>query len=75
LLKRLILKDMGIGFLPKINVHEELRAGVLKVVPIENVEISRDLALISRKDRLLTRAGNAFFTFATGNVRPTPDEL
>jgi DNA-binding transcriptional LysR family regulator len=75
LLKRLILKDMGIGFLPKINVHEELRAGTLKVMPVENVEISRDLALISRKDRLLTRAGNAFFTFATGNVRPTPDEL
>jgi DNA-binding transcriptional LysR family regulator len=75
LLKRFILKDMGIGFLPKINVLEELRAGTLKVVPLENVEISRDLALISRKDRVLTRAGNAFFTFATGNVRPSPDEL
>jgi hypothetical protein len=44
------------------------------VIPIENVEISRDLALISRKDRTLTRAGNAFFTFATGATRPSPDE-
>jgi len=62
------------GFLPKINVLEEVRSGTLKVIPIENVELSRDLALISRKDRVLTRAGNAFFTFATGTVRPAPNE-
>jgi DNA-binding transcriptional LysR family regulator len=74
LLKRLILNDMGMGFLPKINVLEEVRSGTLKVIPIENVELSRDLALISRKDRVLTRAGNAFFTFATGTVRPAPNE-
>jgi DNA-binding transcriptional LysR family regulator len=74
LLKRLILNDMGMGFLPKINVFEELRAGSLKVIAVEGVELARDLALISRKDRVLTRAGNAFFTFATGNVRPSPNE-
>ena len=74
LLKRLILNDMGMGFLPKINVLEEVRSGTLKVISIENIEISRDLALISRKDRVLTRAGNAFFTFATGAVRPQPNE-
>jgi DNA-binding transcriptional LysR family regulator len=74
LLKRLILKDMGIGFLPKINVLDEERNGTLKIVPIENVNISRELALISRKDQVLTRAGNAFFTFATGTVRSQPED-
>jgi DNA-binding transcriptional LysR family regulator len=74
LLKRLILGEMGIGFLPRINVLEELRVGTLKVIQIEQMEISRDLALISRKDRALTRAGNAFFTFATGTTRPSPAE-
>jgi DNA-binding transcriptional LysR family regulator len=75
LLKRFILTGMGIGFLPKINVLSELREGTLKVVSIENVKIARDLGLISRKDRVLTRAGNAFFTFATGQVRPSPSEF
>jgi DNA-binding transcriptional LysR family regulator len=69
LLKRLILAEMGIGFLPRINVLEEVRQGSLKAVPVEGVELSRDLALISRHDRELTRAGHAFFTFATGSVR------
>jgi DNA-binding transcriptional LysR family regulator len=75
LLKRLILKEMGIGFLPKINVLDEERNGTLKIVPIENVSISRELALISRKDQVLTRAGNAFFTFATGTVRSQPEDV
>ena len=70
LLKRLILAEMGIGFLPRINVLDELHQGLLKAIPVEGVELSRDLALISRHDRELTRAGSAFFTFATGNVRP-----
>jgi DNA-binding transcriptional LysR family regulator len=73
LLKRLIMKDMGIGFLPRINVLDEERSGVLKIIPIENVKMVRELALISRRDRALTRAGDAFFTFATGNVRPAPE--
>jgi DNA-binding transcriptional LysR family regulator len=70
LLKRLILAEMGIGFLPRINVLDELHQGLLKAIPVEGVELARDLALISRHDRELTRAGNAFFTFATGGVRP-----
>jgi DNA-binding transcriptional LysR family regulator len=69
LLKRLILAEMGIGFLPRINVLDELHQGTLRAIPVEGVELSRDLALISRHDRALTRAGNAFFTFATGGVR------
>jgi DNA-binding transcriptional LysR family regulator len=73
LLKRLILAEMGIGFLPRINVISELNQGILRTVHVQGVELSRDLALISRLDRPLTRAGNAFFTFATGNVRPSTD--
>jgi DNA-binding transcriptional LysR family regulator len=75
LLKRLILKEMGIGFLPRINVLDEVRAGSLSIVSITGVAISRELALISRKDRVLTRAGNAFFTFATGTVRSDAEDL
>ena len=73
LLKRLILNEIGIGFLPRINILAELQQKTLKAVQIEGVDIPRHLALISRKDHVLTRAGNAFFTFATGTVRPTFD--
>jgi DNA-binding transcriptional LysR family regulator len=69
LLKRLILAGLGIGFLPRINIITELKQGILQTVDIEGVSIPRHLALISRHDIALTRAGNAFFSFATGGPR------
>ncbi len=74
LMKRLILAEIGIGFLPRINVLAELRAEQVKALTIEGVELSRDLGLISHKHRALSRASNVFFTVATGLVRPNPDE-
>jgi DNA-binding transcriptional LysR family regulator len=73
LLKRLILAGLGISFLPRINVIDELNQGRLQTVAIKDVNIPRNLGLISRRDMPLTRAGNTFFTFAIGSVRPSPD--
>lgn len=72
LLKRLILAGLGIGFLPRINIVAELNQGLLQTIDVEGLEMPRHLALISRRDATLTRAGNAFFTFATGSVRSWP---
>ncbi len=73
LLKRLVIAGMGIGFLPRINVLEELRSGVLTAVQTEGVVIPRNLALISRMDRELTRAGHAFYHVATRGTHPTAE--
>ena len=67
LLKRLIVAGLGISFMPHINVLDEVKQGLLQTVHIEGVDIPRNLALISPLDSTLTRAGTAFFKFATGN--------
>lgn len=69
LLKRLILAELGVGFLPQINVLAELRADLMRVIPVEGVRLPRDLGLISHRDRILTRAGEMFFQVATGSAR------
>jgi DNA-binding transcriptional LysR family regulator len=71
LLKRLILAGMGIGFLPRINVLSESRAGLVHIIPSEEIVIPRNLAIISRHDRTLTRAGQAFYTVTTRLVHPS----
>ena len=71
LLKRLVIANMGIGFLPRINTLTEVRAGILAAIPVEGVVIERNLALISRMDQVLTRAGNAFYNVATNSNRPS----
>jgi DNA-binding transcriptional LysR family regulator len=73
LLKRLVIAGMGIGFLPRINVLNELRAGTLRAARTEGVVIPRNLGLISRIDRELTRAGHAFYNVATRGTHPTAE--
>ncbi|WP_058187401.1 LysR family transcriptional regulator [Terracidiphilus gabretensis] len=68
LLKRLIAAGLGMGFLPRANVDDDVRGGLLKVVKVEGMRISRELALIFRKDRTLTHAAHAFLEIATNST-------
>jgi DNA-binding transcriptional LysR family regulator len=70
LLKRLVVAGLGIGFLPRSNVLEDAKSGALKILNIEGVRLNRELALIYRKDKTLTRAAHVFLEIATGRPRP-----
>jgi len=60
LLKRFVAADVGVGFIARSNVSEDVRAGVLSAVPFADAQIRRDLALVFRKDKALSRAALAF---------------
>jgi DNA-binding transcriptional LysR family regulator len=64
LLKRFVAADVGIGFIARSNVLEDVRAGALAAVPIADANIRRDLALVFRKDKALSRAALAFIDIA-----------
>lgn len=66
LLKRLICAELGMGFLPHANVLDDAHSGLLKIVKVEGMKLHRELALIFRKDKTLTRAAQAFLEIATG---------
>lgn len=60
LLKRFVAADVGIGFIARSNVLEDVRANALAAVPFADAQIRRDLALVFRKDKALSRAALAF---------------
>ena len=60
LLKRFVAADLGVGFIARSNVIEDIRAAALAVIPISDAHIRRDLALVFRKDKALSRAALAF---------------
>ena len=64
LLKRFVAADVGIGFIARSNVLEDVQAGVLVALSIADVTIRRDLALVFRKDKALSRAALAFIDIA-----------
>ncbi len=64
LLKRFVAADVGVGFIARSNVLEDVKAGVLETVPLADASIRRDLALVFRKDKALSRAALAFIEVA-----------
>ncbi len=64
LLKRFAAADVGVGFIARSNVVDDVRAGLLAALPLADVTIKRDLALVFRKDKALSRAALAFIEIA-----------
>ncbi len=64
LLKRFVGADVGIGFIARSNVEADARAGLVVAIPLAEVTIRRDLALVFRKDKALSRAALAFIDIA-----------
>jgi LysR family transcriptional regulator, low CO2-responsive transcriptional regulator len=64
LLKRFVAANVGLGFIARSNVEEDVRAHALVAISIADATIRRDLALIFRKDKSLSRAAQAFIDIA-----------
>jgi len=64
LLKRFVAADVGVGFIARSNVLEDVQANVLAAIPMADAQIRRDLALVFRKDKALSRAALAFIDIA-----------
>ena len=64
LLKRFAAADVGVAFIARSNVLDDVRAGLLAAIPLADVTIKRDLALVFRKDKALSRAALAFIDIA-----------
>jgi LysR family transcriptional regulator, low CO2-responsive transcriptional regulator len=75
LLKRFVAAGVGVGFIALSNVEEDVRAGFLEAIPMSDAKLRRDLALVFRKDKALSRAALAFIEIAknhkSSNGRPS----
>lgn len=64
LLKRFVAAGVGVGFIARSNLQEDVRAGFLAAIPMADAQLRRDLALVFRRDKALSRAGLAFIEIA-----------
>ena len=64
LLKRFAAANVGVGFIAASNVEADVKAGLLRALKLEDAQVRRDLALVFRKDKALSRAALAFIDIA-----------
>ena len=70
LMKRFVAADVGIGFIARSNVEQDLKNGTLVEFPVPGSQIRRDLGLVFRKDKALSRAARAFIDIAVKLKNP-----
>jgi len=64
LLKRFVAAGVGVGFIARSNIEEDIRAKALSMLTLADAQIRRDLAIVFRKDKSLSRAAKAFIEIA-----------
>lgn len=70
LTKRFVAANVGIAFIAYSNVEREVRTGLLATCKPSDAHMARDLALVFRKDKALSRAALAFIEIAVKHKGP-----
>lgn len=68
MMKRFVLAGLGIGFLAVSNCREELTEGRLAAIRLEPEPMMRQLGLIYRKDKALSKAALGFIEVTLANA-------
>lgn len=63
-LKKAVQSGLGVAFISKFAIETELKAKTLAAVRIPKLAISRELKIVYRKDRHLSKAARAFIEIA-----------
>lgn len=67
-IKRVVENGTGISIVPINSIQEELQEGVLIAVEVEGVPLDREIAVISKKGRLLSNAEKKFIDLLRGKL-------
>jgi DNA-binding transcriptional LysR family regulator len=60
MMKQFVMAGLGLSFLAVSNCRDEIRAGRLAAIPIAPEPMTRQLGLIYRKDKSLSKAALGF---------------
>jgi DNA-binding transcriptional LysR family regulator len=70
LTKRFVAANVGIAFIAYSHIEREVRSGLLAACKPSDAQMARDLALVFRKDKALSRAALAFIEIAVKHKVP-----
>jgi DNA-binding transcriptional LysR family regulator len=79
-IKRAVMAGLGVAFVSRYAVEDEVRSGRLRVLPVQRMKIRRHFHVIHDERRPLSASARAFTAFleagqAGSAARPSPKEL
>ena len=67
---RMVAADVGVSFISESFARDQVKAGEVKLLNVEGVEIFRELGLVYRRDRSLPRAAQALIALIREHHKP-----
>src|SRR6266700_3792152 len=59
-IRKMVQRDEGVAFLPRMCVEEEIRQGILREVKVKEMDVERKIRLVYPARRVLSHAAQAF---------------
>ena len=75
MIKRFVAAGLGVSLISESFVRDEVRAGKVKLIEIANVDLWRELGLIYRRDRTLSRSAAAFVSLVRHGIGAESEHL
>jgi DNA-binding transcriptional LysR family regulator len=75
MIKRFVAANLGVSIISESFARDEVRSGEAKLIPISDIELTRELGLVYRRDRTLPRAAAAFVTMLRQQVAAQEEGL
>jgi DNA-binding transcriptional LysR family regulator len=70
MIKAFVAANLGVALISESFARDEARAGEVKLIPIADVDLWRELGLVYRRDRTLPRAATAFISLISRRTAP-----
>jgi DNA-binding transcriptional LysR family regulator len=67
-IRKMVERNEGVAFLPRMCVEEELRRGLLREVKVKELEVERKIRLVYPARRALSHATEAFLELVGGEL-------
>ena len=75
MIKRFVAAGLGVSIISETFARDEVRAGQVKLIPISDVDLQRELGIVYRRDRTLPRSASAFITLVRQGSAAAPGDM
>lgn len=72
MIKRFVAAGLGVSIISETFARDDVRAGQVKLIPISDVDLHRELGIVYRRDRTLPRSAAAFVALVRQGAETLP---
>ena len=75
MIKQFVAAGLGVSLISETFAQDDVKSGKVKLIPISDMDVWRELGIVYRRDRTLPRSASAFVTLARHGVSAVTGDM